>query len=167
MKSSPYSVMIKRIEENMKITKRQLKRIIREEKRRMRECGEMGAVEVDLEPAMATAEPALAVAALEESQTPEGELVVEMEIASRNLELAVESINTAASLCPTCVEDVAAAAPLLEAMVTQAEALQETLGAVEVLVTENADFNFTGDVDDLSGAEAFGVGYEAGKRGLE
>jgi len=50
----------------------------------------------------------------------------------------VESINTAAQLCPGCVEQVAAAGPLVEAMVSQAEALKETLGAVGELVKESA-----------------------------
>ena len=148
----------------MKITKRQLKRIIREEKRKMRECGEMdgdpGAMTVP------TLEPEAAHDAVTESQTPEGELVVEMEMAARNLELAVESINAAASLCPSCTQDVAAAAPLVEAMVSQAEALQETLNAVEAVISESTEFSFTGDVAELPGDEAFGVGYEAGVRGL-
>ena len=117
-------------------------------------------------PSAPAVDPTMAVSAIEESQTPEGELVVEMEIASRNLELAVESINVAASLCPTCVSEVAAAAPLLGAMVAQAEALQETLDAVGAVIAENTEFNFTGDVTELPGEEAFGLGYEAGKSGL-
>ena len=153
----------------MKITKRQLRRIIREEKRRMIECGEMDG-EMGGDPG-AMAAPVLgpeeASAAIVESQSPEGELVVEMELASRNLELAVESITAAAALCPSCVQDIAAAAPLVEAMVSQAEALHETLEAVGVVISENAEFSFTGDVAELPGEEAFGVGYEAGKRGLE
>ncbi len=149
----------------MKITKKQLKQIIREEKRRMRECGEMDDVT-----AVAVAEPVVdpvgAADAVMESQTPEGELVVEMEMASRNLELAVESINAAASLCPSCIQEVAAAAPLIEAMVTQAEALQETLDAVGAVVTESAELDFTGDVEELEPGEAFAVGYQAGQEGF-
>jgi hypothetical protein len=117
----------------MRITKSQLREFIRE-------CGEMPELHVGVsDMPVPTVDPALAVAALEESQSPEGELVVEMEVASRNLELAVESINAAASLCPSCVEEVAAAAPLLEAVVTQAQALQETLDAVGAVISENTE----------------------------
>lgn len=34
-------------------------------------------------------------------------------------------------------------------------------------VTGREEFDFTGDVGDLPGEEAFGIGYEAGKRGLK
>jgi hypothetical protein len=149
----------------MKITKRQLKRIIKEEKRRMKECGEMDDPH-DM-PVLQPIDQGSVETTVLESQEPEGELVVEMEIASRNLELAVESINNAASLCPQCVQDVAAAAPLIEAMVSQAGALQETLDAVGIVVSESAGFSFTGDVAELPGDEAFGIGYEAGQLGLE
>ena len=151
----------------MKISKRQLKRMIREEKHFMEECGDMdGGMAMAVEPAP-VADVVGAVESLSESETPEGELVVEMEMAARNLELVVESIEAAASLCPDCVQEVAAAAPLIDAMVAQAGALQETLEAVEAVVTESTDFSFTGDVAELPGDEAFGVGYEAGLRGLE
>ena len=119
----------------MKITKSDLRRIIRE-------CGEMPALQADIsDMSVPSVDPTMAVSAIEESQTPEGELVIEMEIASRNLELAVESINVAASLCPTCVSEVAAAAPLLEAVVTQAQALQETLEAVGAVISENTEID--------------------------
>jgi|LWDU01.1.fsa_nt_gi hypothetical protein len=151
----------------MKVTKRQLRRIIREEQYRVRECGDMdGGMTLAVEPAP-VADVTSAVESLTESETPEGALVVEMKMAARNLELVVESIEAAASLCPDCVQEVAAAAPLIDAMVSQAGALQETLEAVEVVVTENTDFSFTGDVTELPGEEAFGIGYEAGRRGLE
>jgi len=146
----------------MKITKRQLRKIIREEKRRMRECEHMGD-NMSMEPVVSVEDVPVTI---EESQSPEGELVVEMEMASRNLELAVESINAAALLCPSCVQEVAAAAPLMEAMVSQAEALQETLDAVGVVVSESTEFNFTGDVAELPGIEAFGIGHAAGMQGL-
>ena len=98
----------------MKISKRELMRIIQEE------CGMKQAHD----------KPVVL-------DVPEGELVVEMEMASRNLELAVESIGNAATLCPDCVKDVAVAAPLIEAMVSQAEALQETLDAVGAVLSES------------------------------
>ena len=148
----------------MKVTKNHLRRIIREEARRMKECGEMpGEPPVE---ASVSIEPLDALAAIEESQSPEGELVVEMEIASRNLRLVVESINAAASLCPDCVQEVAVAGPLIDAMVSQVGALQETLEAVEAVITENSSFSFTGDVAELPGEEAFGIGYEAGRLDL-
>ena len=112
----------------MKVTKRQLRRIIREE------CGAQLAPEIS-----AVVEPHEAVEAIVESQEPETELVVEMEMAKKGLEMVVESINSAANLCPGCVQEVAAAAPLIEAIVTQAEALQETMEAVGSLVTESVE----------------------------
>lgn len=120
---------------SMKITKRQLRRIIRET------CGDVAPV----------LEPEQAVAAVVESHEPEKELVVEMEMAARSLDLALESINSAAALCPTCVQEVAAAQPLMEAMVSQAAALKETLEAVETVVTESVDGH---SEEDLSGALA-------------
>ena len=118
----------------MKITKRQLRRIIREEKKRIKEaCGD---IPVEQHAVITVPD---AVEAISESQTPEGELVVEMEVASRSLETAIDSIQEAASLCRECVQKVAAAEPEIEAIVTQAAALQETLEAVSSVVTENVD----------------------------
>ena len=129
------------------------------------ECGEMDstALEMHTDP---MADVVDIPAAISESQSPEGELVLEMEMASRNLDLAVESIINAASLCPTCTQEVAAAAPLMEAMVAQASALQETLDAVGIVVSEHVDLDFTGDVGELPGDEAFAIGLEAGRQGL-
>jgi hypothetical protein len=87
---------------------------------------------------ISVAAPEEAISAVLETDKPEGQLMVEMELASRSLGQVVESINTAAQLCPGCVEQVAAAGPLVEAMVSQAEALKETLGAVGELVKESA-----------------------------
>ena len=132
----------------MKISKRQLRRIIREEKMKMEGCGDMGVAQVatiDAGPTMTSV-----VDTVSESQSPEGELVMEMEMASRNLELALESINAAATLCPNCVQEVAAIAPLMGALESQAGALQETLDAVGIVVTENAGLESMG----ASGSEA-------------
>ena len=115
----------------MKISKRELMRIIQEE------CGMKQAHDKPVVLDVPVLEPAAVKAAVHESQSPEGELVVEMEMASRNLELAVESIGNAATLCPDCVKDVAVAAPLIEAMVSQAEALQETLDAVGAVLSDS------------------------------
>jgi len=120
----------------MKITKRQLRRIIREERGRLlRECGEMHAEEEVIQP-----EPAVTLApttALVESGIPEQEMLVEMEVASRSLGQVVESVQNAAQLCSNCSPEIAASAPLVEALATQAEALQEMLEAQAEVVLEN------------------------------
>ena len=132
----------------MKITKRQLKKIIREEKRRMKECGEMDVTDevIMTSPDETTLD--AVVGTMAESGEPEGELVMEMEMASRNLDLALESIGTAAALCPTCIQEVAAAGPLMEALTSQAEALQETLSAVGTVISENAGLGVGVDMND-------------------
>ena len=140
-------------------------KLLSENKENIAECGEMDDVALEIHP-----DPVVDVIdvpeAVSESQTPEGELVLEMEMASRNLELAVESITNAAALCPSCTQEVAAAAPLMEAMVAQASALQETLDAVGVVVSESTELDFTGDVSTLPGEEAFAIGLQAGQEGL-
>jgi hypothetical protein len=129
------------------------------------ECGEMDdvALEMHVDPIADIVDVPEAVS---ESQTPEGELIVEMEMASRNLELVVESISAAASLCPSCTQEVASVGPLVEAMVAQAQALQETLDAAGIVVSEHVELDFTGDVAELPGDEAFAIGLEAGRQGL-
>ena len=83
-------------------------------------------------------EPALAAGPIAENLGPEQEVMVEMEVAQRSLEQVIESVQIAASLCPSCGDTVAAQAPLVEAMVKQAEALLETLDAQIGLVAESA-----------------------------
>ena len=86
-------------------------------------------VEVVAEPVVSTP------TVVTEGPPPEQALVVEMEVASRALEQVVESVQNAAQLCTNCSPEIAAQAPLIEAMVTQAEALQENLEAqVEVML---------------------------------
>ena len=119
----------------MKVTKRQLKRIIREEKRRLLEnCGGMNAEEEVIQPEPAVT---LAPATLVESGGAEQEMLVEMEVASRSLEQVVESVQNAAQLCSNCVPEIAASTPLVEALVTQAEALQEMLEVQAEVILEN------------------------------
>ena len=139
----------------MKISRRNLRRIVREA------CGDLPPIQVEAEPVVVS-EPAPVV----ESQEPVQQLVVEMELASRALEQVVESVQSAAHVCHDCGEQLAAQAPLMEAMASQAEALQEMLDAQSAVVAESAEFDFTGDVAELPGEEAFVVGYEAGKLGL-
>ena len=75
-------------------------------------------------------------------------------------------VQNAAHVCADCVETVAGQAPVMEAVATQAEALQETLDAVGAVVTESAELDFTGDVEELEPGEAFAVGYQAGQEGF-
>jgi len=130
----------------MRISKRQLRRIIREEKRKMQEgCGDVDAP-VDV---VDIAAPALEPALVAETGGAEGDLVVEMEIASRALDQVVESVQNAAQLCPECAGHVAAQAPIMEAMVAQAEALQEMLDAQTQLVSESAGDDVDVEVIDV------------------
>jgi hypothetical protein len=119
----------------MKITKRQLRRIIKEEKARLLEgCGAMHGEEEVIQP-----EPAITLEPvnLAESGDAEQNMLVEMEVASRSLEQVVESVQNAAQLCSNCAPEIAASAPLVEALATQAEALQEMLEAQAEVVLEN------------------------------
>ena len=123
----------------MKVTKRQLIRIIREEKRRMREsCGEDMGHPMD-GPIEVVADVTATQPSLLESETPEQDMLVEMEVASRSLTQVVESVQNAAQLCSNCNADIADKAPMVEAMVAQAEALQEMLEAQSVVILENTD----------------------------
>ena len=131
----------------MKITKRQLKKIIREEKHRLLEdCGGMHVEEEVIQPEpVVTLEPPVP---LVESGAAEQDMLVEMEVASRSLEQVVESVQNAAQLCSNCAPEIAASAPLVEALATQAEALQEMLEAQAEVVLENVAVS-----DELAPAE--------------
>jgi hypothetical protein len=111
----------------MKISKRLLKRIIKEE-----------AVALDMAPA-----PELSIAdagaPMAENHGAEAELVVEMDAALAGLGNVMESLDSAASICQDCLPEVAAQGPILQAVASQVSALQETLAAVEQIVTESAD----------------------------
>jgi hypothetical protein len=126
----------------MKITKRQLRRIIKEETAHVLECGEdMGDMEgmsvpIDSGPhgeLDAGPKPIL------EADTPEQTLMVEIELASRSLEQVVESVQNAAHVCADCVETIAGQAPIMEAVATQAEALQEMLTAQSEMLQEGIE----------------------------
>ena len=128
----------------MKISKSRLKRIIAEE------CGDLGIAPA---PPPAVSAPLAAdkpVTALAESASPEAELVMEMEQALDGLQLVVESVSSAATLCTDCVQEVAAQAPLLEAAATQAIALQEMLEAQVAVMAESVE----GRADTVSDAAA-------------
>jgi hypothetical protein len=109
----------------MKITKQKLRRIIQEE------CGSAMHAEVPMESGPAELQPMM------ESENPEAELVTEMDSALTHLHMVMESLNAAAMMCHNCVQEVAAQGPVLQAVASQASALQETLEAVEMIVTEN------------------------------
>ena len=113
----------------MRISKQQLRRIIEQ-------CG-LDAAPVapveELSPLLPEVEPLI------ETTTADAELVVEMEVASRALEQVVESVQNAAQLCPGCSDNVAVQGPIVEAMVAQAEALQEMLDAQTSLLAESIE----------------------------
>ena len=126
----------------MKITKATLRRIIREERKRIREsCGDLPVEDTGV---------SLEVESLPvvESAMPETDLMVEMEVAQRALEQVVESVQNAAQLCPQCNEDVAIQAPLMEAMAHQAEALQEMLEAQVEVVAESVSLDAGAELAD-------------------
>ena len=131
----------------MRVTKRQLRRIIREEKRKILEnCGP----EAALDPVVSAA-PAPVIDTVTESEEPVEALMVEMEVATQALDQVVESVQSAAALCQDCGPVVQAQAPLLESVAQQVVALQETLEVAADLVAENA-----APVGDVMAVDAIG-----------
>ena len=118
----------------MKISKRQLKRIIKEE---MHAVGM--APPAPAAPAIELAPAEVPAAVVAETETPEGQLVTEMESAISHLDAVMESLASAEDICQNCVQEVAAQAPVLAAVSAQADALKETLAAVEEIVVESTD----------------------------
>jgi hypothetical protein len=117
----------------MKITKRQLRRIIREEKRRLLETHSDG---MQLEPE-------------HWDITPHSEF--------------------GGAPCPHAVAGAIKSSNASDSDILSwihALTMDLTAGSPSDVVPED-DFSFTGDVEELPGDEAFGVGYEAGKRGLK
>ena len=116
----------------MRITKKQLRRMIRE-------CGEdmmtpgIGSTGVD-PLTVVTTEPG----AVLESEEPVTDMLVEMGIAVGALTQVVESVQNAAHLCVNCGAGIAEQAPIVDAMVAQAVALQEMLEAQVDVIQENA-----------------------------
>jgi hypothetical protein len=74
-----------------------------------------------------------------ESETPETNMLIEMELATRSLEQVVESVQNAAQLCTNCGVGIVENAPIVAAMATQAEALQEMLEAQVEVIQENVE----------------------------
>ena len=122
----------------MRISRKTLRRLVRET------CGDDVALVQKPLPAEET------VPVLETLGPADEELVVEMKVADQALAMAVESLQNAAQLCTNCTPEIAATAPLMEAMVTQAEALQEMLGAQTDVVLESTDIEVTDGIDDVT-----------------
>ena len=113
----------------MRLSREMLRKIIREN------CGDVApAPPVAAEPVEPAVEPVV-----ETSAGPVGDLMIEMEVATRALEQVVESVQNAAHICPDCGPGVSSQAPVMEAMVAQAEALQEMLDAQQSVVSESVD----------------------------
>ena len=141
----------------MKISKRQLRKLIREA------CGDVDLV-ADQSVVDVVVDPMSPVL---ESTAPEQDLIVEMEVAQRALEQVVESVQNAAHLCQDCVPEVAAQAPLMEAMVAQAVALQENLAAQTEIVAESAgDFPLLDAVGDAAEVFVDALGEKRNRRGI-
>jgi hypothetical protein len=123
----------------MKISRSMIRRIVKE-------CGE------DMSMPMPHLEPAEMIpntSTLESPAPTEKELVVEMTIADQSLTAVVESLQNAAQLCTNCSPEIAATAPLVEAMVAQAEALQEMLAVQTNTLLENVGDSMTSEEDVL------------------
>ena len=125
----------------MGISRARLRRIIHEQ---------LDAIE-DAE--VAAVEPA---GALAENMMPEQEVMVEMELASKALEQVVESVTAAAAACNECAGPAVMQAPVVEAVIAQAEALQEMVEAQAAVLEESVSAG--GDLGALGPDEAFAVG---------
>ena len=128
----------------MKITRRQLRRLIREA------CA--------LEAGPASMEPEMNLAAGPVGSTPDVPVPEDYEKArstmEQNPDLADIGINMVMDLAGTSCER------------STAQAIIDHLHNMLYADEEQEGFSFTGDVAELPGDEAFGIGYEAGKMGL-
>tara|TARA_R110002074_G_scaffold398955_1_gene591441 strand:- start:141 stop:542 length:402 start_codon:yes stop_codon:yes gene_type:complete len=119
----------------MRVSKSRLKNIVKKELRRLREnCGPDHVDQVPEPVSVVELEPAVVA----ENEAPVTNMLIEMEVASRALEQVVESVQNAAQLCHNCDNGIAAQAPVVEAMVVQATALQEMLDAQAAVIQETA-----------------------------
>jgi len=151
----------------MKITKRQLRRIIKEERaallkesapmplRSLVDTSFTAAIrDVLLDECPMTDDP-MPVDPMVDSESPEADVLVEMRVAAGALDQVLESVQNAAGACHNCAEPVAAQAPLVEAMVTQASALKEMLDAQVEVIQENVDVH-----SDLAPPSGVGITME-------
>ena len=110
----------------MRLSREMLRKII------MEQCGDVVELPTEKPVALEPVEPVV-----ETSVDPTAKLMVEMEVATRALEQVVESVQNAAHLCPDCPA-AASQTPIMEAVVAQAEALQEMLDAQHEVISESA-----------------------------
>jgi len=92
----------------MRISRKMIRRLIED-------CG--GDMELEQKPVTVVdiaSEPVLETLGMADE-----DLVVEMKVADQALAMVVESIQNAAQLCTNCTPEVAATAPLMEAMVSR------------------------------------------------
>ena len=131
----------------MRMSKRSIRRIIREN------CG-------DPLPEL-EAVPMAAEFVTETTDETTQDLMVEIAVAGQALETVIESLQNAAHLCYGCEPGVATHAPMMEAIVAQAGALQEMLGAEADIIVESSDLGYPEGAVDLPGEEALAVGIQA------
>jgi hypothetical protein len=125
----------------MRISKRHLRRIIRES------CALPGEHDQEILPLPPSTE------AVPDVPVPE-DYDAARELLSQNPDLVDFGISMVMDLAGTSCERSTAQGII--------DHLQDMLHG-----REEDEFSFTGDVEELSGDEAFGIGYEAGRRGLE
>ena len=138
----------------MKLSKRHLRRIIREEKSRLRRLYERRMAECpgdDMGMDMGVAVMAPEHDHVMESGHDEavGDVLVEMAVAANHLEFVVESLEKAETLLEHCDDPVACHQPLVESLVAQVEALKETVEAETHVLKENAHINGHGNGNGL------------------
>ena len=124
----------------MKISVDQLKRLVREEKARLNRRR----VNEDLEDAVGVQ--VVAPEALVESEDAAEAVLVEMSVAVSHLDQVVESLEGAVELLEHCEDPVACHKPLVEALESQVEALQETLEAEVSVLKESVGDAELGDL---------------------
>ena len=145
----------------MKLSKRHLKRIIREEKSRLRrlykrriaECPgddmDMGCGVGDMDMGMAVMAPENGIVSESGYDEAVGEVLVEMGMAARHLKLVVESLENAETLLEHCDDPVACHQPLVESLAGQVDALRATVEAETHVLKENAELNGNGNGSGL------------------
>ena len=124
----------------MKISVDQLKILVREEKARLNRRR----VNEDLEDAVGVQ--VVAPEALVESEDAAEAVLVEMSVAVSHLDQVVESLEGAVELLEHCEDPVACHKPLVEALESQVEALQETLEAEVSVLKESVGDAELGDL---------------------
>ena len=140
----------------MKITKRQLQRIIKEEKARLNRLYRRKIAECpmgdDMDDHGSMMMPHAGPERLEpvvESESAIDAVLIEMEVAANQLTLVTESLENAEGLLERCADPVACHKPLMESLVAQVEALLETVEAESKVLKENGTLENMSHVDHL------------------